>query len=139
MVTPMSLDWFGPPDREAGPARFEFPEALPRVDILYAYAGMDAASVDAARGAAGVVLAGLGNGNAPAAVLDALCALGIPVVRSTRVDHGSVDRNLEVDDDACGFVAARALGPAKARILLQVLLANEVRGPAALQAEFDRR
>ena len=64
---------------------------------------------------------------------------GVPVVRSTRVDQGSVDRNLEVDDDAFGFVAARGLGPAKARILLQMLLANGVTDPAAMQASFDRR
>ena len=63
----------------------------------------------------------------------------MPVVRSSRVDQGSVDRNLEVDDDALGFVAARGLGPAKARILLQVLLASGITDPAAMQAEFDRR
>lgn len=139
MVTPMSLDWFGPPDREPGPPRFAWPEALLRVDILYAYAGMGPEAVDATRGAMGVVLAGLGNGNAPAEVLDALRGAGVPVVRSSRVDQGSVDRNLEVDDDAGGFVAARALNPQKARTLLQVALANGVRDPAALQAEFDRR
>ncbi|MGN6496705.1 MAG: asparaginase [Tsuneonella sp.] len=140
-VTPRSLDWFGPPDREAGPARFAWPEALPRVEILYAYAGMEASTVHAAvaGGAQGVVLAGMGNGNAPAAVLAALREAGLPVIRSSRVDQGSVDRNLEVDDDACGFVAARSLGPAKARVLLQVLLANGITKPAAIQAEFDRR
>jgi L-asparaginase len=63
----------------------------------------------------------------------------VPVVRSSRVDQGSVDRNLEVDDDASGFIAARALGPAKARVLLQVLLADGITAPAAIQAEFDRR
>lgn len=141
MVTPTSLDWFGPPDRAAGPARFAFPAELPRVEIIYAYAAMDSAPVEAALrdGARGLVLAGMGQGNAPAAVLEALRASGVPVVRSSRVDQGSVDRNLEVDDDASGFVAARSLGPAKARILLQVLLANGVTAPAAIQAEFDRR
>jgi L-asparaginase len=85
------------------------------------------------------VLAGLGQGNAPTPVLDALAKAGVPVVRSSRVDQGSVDRNLEVDDDALGFVAARGLGPAKARILLQVLLANGIADPVRMQAEFDRR
>ena len=37
-------------------------------------------------------------------------SLGVPVVRSTRVDEGLVDRNVEVEDDALGLVAARALG-----------------------------
>ena len=139
-VTPNSLDWFGPADRAGRAARFAWPAALPKVPILYAYAGMSDADVGCMlSGAQGAVLAGLGQGNAPAQVTAALAASGVPVVRSSRVDQGSVDRNLEVDDDALGFVAARGLGPAKARILLQVLLANGISDPAAMQAEFDRR
>ena len=139
-VTPNSLDWFGPADRAGRAARFAWPAALPKVPILYAYAGMNDADVGCMlAGAQGAVLAGLGQGNAPAQVTAALAASGVQVVRSSRVDQGSVDRNLEVDDDALGFVAARGLGPAKARILLQVLLANGISDPAAMQAEFDRR
>ena len=37
------------------------------------------------------------------------------------------------------IVAARALGPAKARILLQLLLASGITDPAQIQAAFDRR
>lgn len=141
MATPTSLDWFGPPDRVGRAARFAWPGALPPVEILHAYAGMTAGVVAAALagGAQGLVLAGLGNGNAPAPVIAALRDSGVPVIRSTRVDQGSVDRNLEIDDDACGFVAARSLGSAKSRILLQVLLAAGFSDPAAIQAEFDRR
>ena len=139
-VTPTSLDWFGPAERTGRPARFAWPAALPKVPILYAYAGMDKGEVACMlSGAQGAVLAGLGQGNAPASVIEALAASGVPVVRSSRVDQGSVDRNLEVDDDALGFIAARGLGPAKARILLQMLLANGINDPAAMQAEFDRR
>ncbi|MGX7951960.1 asparaginase [Tsuneonella sp. HG249] len=140
-VTPTSLDWFGPPDRVGHAARFAWPEALPKVAIVTAYAGMDtdAALCALAGGASGLILAGLGQGNAPGPVIAALAGAGVPVVRSSRVDQGSVDRNLEVDDDALGFVAARALGPAKARILLQVLIASGITDPAAMQAEFDRR
>lgn len=140
-VTPTSLDWFGPPDRTGRGARFAWPDALPKVAILYAYAGMEADTVGCAIGSGdeGVVLAGLGQGNAPGAVIDALAVAKLPVVRSSRVDQGSVDRNLEVDDDALGFVAARGLGPAKARILLQLCLASGMRDPARVQAEFDRR
>jgi len=141
MATPTSLDWFGPPDRPGRPARFAWPQTLPRVTIVTGFAGMDAETIDCAlaSGAHGIVLAGMGQGNAPAAVMKALAAAGIPVVRSTRVDQGSVDRNLEIDDDALGFVAARGFGPAKARILLQMLLASGITDPAAMQAEFDRR
>lgn len=139
-VTPTSLDWFGPADRAGRGARFAWPQALPRVPILYTYAGMDAADVDCLlAGADGIVLAGLGQGNAPARVIEALATASVPVVRSTRVDQGAVDRNLEVDDDALGFIAARGLGPAKSRILLQVLLANGITDPVRMQAEFDRR
>ena len=140
-VTPTSLDWFGPPDRPGRGARFAWPGDLPKVAILHAYAGMDADTVGCVLGSGdrGIVLAGLGQGNAPGPVIDALAASGVPVVRSSRVDQGSVDRNLEVDDDRLGFVAARGLGPAKARILLQVLLASGYEDPLAMQREFDRR
>ncbi|HSJ78803.1 MAG TPA: asparaginase [Erythrobacter sp.] len=141
-VTPSGLDWFGPPHRMGEGARYAWPESLPRVAILTAGAGMDEQPVKALLGIGckGVVLAGMGQGNAPACVQAALAdaaASGVPVVRSTRVDEGLVDRTVEVDDDALGLVAARALGPAKARVLLMVLIANGINDAAAIQAAFD--
>ncbi len=141
-VTPSGLDWFGPPHRLGEKARYVWPEALPRVAILTAGAGMDEQPVKALLGIGckGIVLAGMGQGNAPACVIAALAeaaASGVPVVRSTRVDEGIVDRNVEVDDDALGLVAARALGPAKARMLLMVLIANGITDAARIQAAFD--
>jgi L-asparaginase len=142
-VTPSSLDWFGPPHRSGESARFRWPEVLPRVAILTAGAGMDEKPVEALLGigAKGIVLAGMGQGNAPRVVIEALAraaASGVPVVRATRVDEGLVDRNVEVDDDGLGLVAARALGPAKARMLLMVLVANGITEMQAVQAAFDR-
>jgi L-asparaginase len=141
-VTPASLDWFGPPARVGSKARFDWPQALPRVAILHIGAGMDAEAVAALLGIGckGIVLAGLGQGNAPRVVLDAAeraAKSRVPIVRSSRVDEGMVDRNVEVDDDARGFVAARALGPAKARILLQLLIASGITDPAQIQPAFD--
>ncbi|MXO59396.1 asparaginase [Altererythrobacter salegens] len=141
-VSPSSLEWFGPPARSGEAALFDWPAALPRVDVIYAAAAMDRVSVDAAlaAGANGIVLAGLGQGNAPRGVLEALgeaVARGVAVVRSSRTDQGQVDRNVEVDDDDYGFVAARALNPAKSRILLQLLLASGVSDPASIQATYD--
>ncbi|MFN4019620.1 MAG: asparaginase [Erythrobacter sp.] len=141
-VTPASLDWFAPPHRVGAAALYPFPEALPRIAILAAGAGMDEQPVTALLGIGckGIVLAGMGQGNAPARVIAALAeaaAAGVPVVRSTRVDEGLVDRNVEVDDDGLGLVAARALGPAKARVLLMVLVASGVTDAKALQAAFD--
>lgn len=141
-VTPATLDWFGPAHRVGESARYPFPSELPRVAILTAGAGMDERPVEALLGigARGIVLAGMGQGNAPRVVLEALAACaasGVPVVRSARVDEGLVDRNVEVDDDALGLVAARALGPARARVLLMVLVAAGITDPAQVQAAFD--
>ena len=143
-VTPSTLDWFGPAARIGEKARFAWPAALPRVAILIAGAGMDEKPVEALLGIGckGIVLAGMGQGNAPKCVLDALqqaVAAGVPVIRSSRVDEGMVDRNVEVDDDARGFIAARALNPQKARILLMLLLAAGITDPAAIQSAFDAR
>ena len=101
--------------------------ALPRVDIIMAYENMDGALIDAAvaAGAKGLVIAGVGNGNMTQAALAALTAharKGIVCVRSTRVATGQVGRNVEVDDDASGFVASLGLNPQKARVLLRVAL-----------------
>jgi L-asparaginase len=144
MVTPLTLDWFGTPDRPGAAPRFDWPSSLPHAEVVYAYAGMDAGPVEGAlqRGAKALVLAGMGQGNAPAAVLDALEAAagqGVLVVRASRVDEGSVDRNLEVDDDARGFVASRAHNPQKARIIAQLLVASGISDPLAAQVHFDRR
>lgn len=141
-VTPSTLDWFGPAARTGETARFAWPDGLPRVAILVAGAGMDEKPVEALLGIGckGIVLAGMGQGNAPKCVLDALQRAvvgGVPVVRSSRVDEGMVDRNVEVDDDTRGFVAARALGPAKARIMLMLQIASGVTDPATLQSAFD--
>ena len=142
LATPSSLDWLSPPWRAGEAARFAFPHEFPRVPILHAYAGMDGSAVtrEIDAGARGVVLAGFGAGNMPEKVRTMLAqaaAQNIPVVRATRVDEGLVDR--EPGDDADGFVAARALGPAKARILLQLLVASGITDPTEAQDAFDRR
>jgi len=101
--------------------------ALPRVDIVMAYANMDGALIDAAvaAGAKGIVIAGVGNGNMTAPALAALAAQakkGIVAVRSTRVTTGLVGRNVEVNDDELGLVASDDLNPQKARVLLRLAL-----------------
>jgi L-asparaginase len=101
--------------------------ALPRVDILYAYADMAPDLIDAsvANGARGIIIAGVGNGNMNKASLAAAAAAakkGVIVVRSTRVVTGNVGRNVEVNDDQLGLVASDELNPQKARILLMLAL-----------------
>jgi L-asparaginase len=102
-------------------------DELPRVDILYACADMPADLIDCsvARGAAGIVIAGDGNGNMNAATVARAAraaAQGLFVVRSSRVPTGKVGRNVEVDDDRLQFIVSDELNPAKARILLMLAL-----------------
>ena len=117
-------------------------ESLPRVDVVYVTAGVSPDIIDAAveNGAKGLVTAGVGNGNMTAEALEAVeraIAAGVVVVRASRVSYGSVGRNVEVDDDAVGTVAAGDLNPAKARILLKLALLKTT-DPAKIQDYFDR-
>ncbi|SHO66163.1 L-asparaginase [Pseudoxanthobacter soli DSM 19599] len=140
LVNPNMVAFHAPPA-----ARTVYPlpalPPLPPVDIVVAHAGMGARQVQdaVAAGVKGIVLAGVGDGNAAKPAIDALAAAaarGIVVVRSSRVGSGPVMRNIEIDDDTPGFVAAGSYNPAKARVLLQVLLANGIDAPAEVQAAF---
>ncbi|HEY5741554.1 MAG TPA: asparaginase, partial [Terrimicrobiaceae bacterium] len=98
---------------------------LPRVEIIYSYANLGSDLIDALveKGAKGIVLAGVGDGNTTDAALSALekaAKQGVAVVRCSRTGSGIVDRNIEVDDDKLGFIAGRDLNPQKARILLML-------------------
>ena len=123
-------DFYGvPPWKHTTQTEFDVKNvtALPRVDILYAYADMSPDLIDAsvAAGAKGIVIAGVGNGNMNKVSLDAAgraAKKGVIVVRSSRVATGSVGRNVEVDDDKLGFVASDELNPQKSRILLTLAL-----------------
>jgi L-asparaginase len=117
------------------------PDALPKVFIVYAYANVGKEQVDAAiaAGAQGIVLAGVGDGNATASMIEALSAAakkGVVVVRSSRVGSGTVARNVELDDDKLGFVAALELNPQKARVLLQQAL-TKTKDVVAVQKFFN--
>jgi len=103
---------------------------LPQVEIIYAHANMKANMIDAAvkSGAKGIVIAGVGDGNMTTLAVDALAIHaknGIVVVRSSHVGMGAVKRNIEVNDDKMGFVAAMELNPVKSRVLLQQALLNK--------------
>jgi L-asparaginase len=117
-------------------------EDLPRVDILFGHTDMPADLVRASVSgrARGIVVAGVGNGNVPAGAVAALAQAareGVVVVRSSRVPSGEVVRNIELDDDVLGFVAADQLNPQKSRVLLQLCLAHGA-DPAAIQEAFYR-
>ena len=113
---------------------------LPRVEIVYSYANFGRDTIDflVSKGVKGIVLAGVGDGNstddAIAALADA-AKKGVAVVRATRTGSGLVVRNVEVDDDKLGFIAAMELNPQKARILLMLGL-MKTQDPKALQKLF---
>jgi len=137
--------WYSPPvPKHTSGSAFagSVPDALPVVAIVYAHANVGKEQVDAAlaMGAKGIVLAGVGDGNATAPMIDALAAAakkGVVVVRSTRVGSGTVARNVELDDDKLGFVAALELNPQKARVLLQQAL-TKTSDVKAIQQYFEQ-
>ena len=96
---------------------------LPRVDIVYAYAGADGLLVDAVRNnhSDGLILAGFGGGTFPPAVVDAAVRLvedGVPVVLATRSTAGRVVMTPRKEEQ--GFLVSDNLLPQKARILLML-------------------
>ena len=96
---------------------------LPRVDIVYAYAGADGLLVNAVRNnrSDGLVLAGFGGGTFPPAVIEAAVKLvddGIPVVLATRSTAGRVVTTPKKEEQ--GFLVSDNLLPQKARILLML-------------------
>jgi L-asparaginase len=100
-------------------------EAIPRVDIAYAYAGGDGTAVRAfiAAGAKGIVSAGFAPGFAPPGEFEALkeaVAQGIVVVQCTRAGSGRTFRGTRLAN--AGFLIADNLIPQKARILLSLAL-----------------
>jgi L-asparaginase len=97
---------------------------LPRVDIVYGYAGADSVIIDAvvAAGAKGIVMAGVGRGGlAPGqgSALQRARAAGVVIVVGTRTGSGRVP---VMRDD--GMVGAGDLNPQKARVLLTLALSR---------------
>jgi L-asparaginase len=115
------------PDR---PAVFDISgvRELPRVDIVYSYAGADGADVDAfvAAGAKGLVVAATGRGSVPplqARALQRAMAKGVVVVVGTRTGSG----NVPVGEGVNGKGGMITLGTGdlnvqKARILLMLAM-----------------
>jgi L-asparaginase len=93
----------------------------------------------------GLVIAGLGAGHVPAAMVPVVAeqAARIPVILSTRTGAGSVLRQTygypgsERDLLDRGLIQSGFLDPAKSRVLLTLLLANEA-DPHEIVAAFDR-
>lgn len=113
---------------------------LPRVDIVYTYAGADGALIEAAvaQGAEGIVIAGFPTGTATPVMEDAIrvaVARGVAVVMTNRGGMGRVmDKKRE---EARPLIWGDNLTPVKARVLLMLAL-TATRDRAALQEMFEK-
>ena len=110
-------------------------DGLPRVDIVFAYAGADGMAIRAlARGGAeGIVAAGHGSGGSPPEFMEALKEVrdaGTSVVLATHTGSGRVILTRRLMED--GFIVADNLAPKKARVLLMLAL-TVTRDPAEIQ------
>ena len=100
-------------------------DSLPRVDIVYCYAGSDDLLINAVRanGSDGLVLAGFGGGSFPPRAMVAAAEAvdeGIPVVLASRSLAGRVVMTPRKEEQ--GFIVSDNLQPQKARILLMLAL-----------------
>jgi L-asparaginase len=114
-------------------------DALPRVDIAYAYVGSDGTAVRAflAAGARGIVSAGFAPGfpgTADAELLTDAVRQGVVVVQSTRAGSGRTFRGKRATES--GFLVADNLNPQKARLLLALAL-TRTNDPAEITRIFE--
>jgi len=113
--------------------------ALPRVDIVYSYAGADGALIDAAvaAGARGLVSAGFAPGSPTPeqrAAFERAAKSGVVVVQCSRAFSGRVAPRRRLRES--GLVAGEDLSPQKARILLMLALSTTTE-IAAIQEAFS--
>lgn len=134
-VSDRQVRWFRPPCQPPALA-LNAATGLPRVDIVTSYAGADASALQGclAAGARGIVHAGLGNGNAPPGIREALKNLvgsGVSLGRCSRWIPGGVTRNSTMfNDDELGIWTAAGLPPHKLRIAMMVAMAAGLEGRA---------
>ena len=116
------------------------------VDIVYTWAGADSRLLDASRREArGVVIAGMGRGNVPPAMIDGIerwHAEEKPVVLASRVQRGRVGRTYGYPGGARrlherGAILAGSRRPQQARIDLMLALGCEMNRDA-IRELFER-
>ena len=123
-------------------------DTMPEVEIVSMYGGADGRLLRSAvdNGAKGIVVQALGWGNMNIPMFSAVkyaLSKNVPVIISTRVPNGRVLPNYGFEGGGktladAGAVMADDLSPAKARILLMLLLQSGVGKQAELQAAFSR-
>jgi L-asparaginase len=100
---------------------------MPRVDIVYSYAGADGALVDAAvaAGARGIISVGFAPGSPTPeqrAAFERAAKSGVVIVQCSRAVSGRVAPRRRLRES--GIVAGQDLSPQKARILLMLTLST---------------
>jgi L-asparaginase len=116
-------------------------DKLPRVDVIYTYAGADGALVEAAAlhaKADGIVVAGFPTGSGTPAMDEAIRRVaekGIPVVMTNRGGMGRVTETAARQGEKRPLIYGDNLAPQKARILLMLALTT-TRDPARLREIF---
>jgi L-asparaginase len=137
IVEPEGVTYHRPsPARATPPFDISGIRELPRVDVVYSYAGAESVPIDAvvAAGARGIVIAGVGRGNvAPGqgAALRRARAKGVVVVVTTRTGSGGVP--VRRSD---GLIGAGDLNAQKARVLLTLAL-SRTSDPADVARIFE--
>ena len=131
----------GPVKRHTVNSEFDISQlqTLPRVDINYTTLGSDGILIDAAvaAGARGIVNAGVGHANMPAATMSSLVAAqqkGVAVVVGSRVMTGFITPTGQFTK--AGLVTSMMHSPQKARILLMVAL-TKTNDPKEIQRIFN--
>lgn len=112
---------------------------LPRVNVVYFAVDSDPRLLEyAASVSEGIVIAGAGSGEFSLAWSRALANIDIPVVMSTRINHGSVTLNAALSQapDGVARVSAGTLPPQKAAVLLRLAL-TQTKNPAKLRRIFE--
>ena len=117
-------------------------DALPKVEIVYAYADASNVAINAFinNNSSGIIIAGTGNGNFNKAILESVKTAtqkNIIVVRSSRVVSGGVTTQFvgAFEDAKNGTIVSDKLNPQKARILLMLAL-NITKDKNTLQELF---
>jgi len=116
-------------------------QKLPRVDVIYSYAGADGALIDAAIAAKadGIIIAGFPTGSGTPAQDEAVkrhMANGVPIVMTNRGWNGRVTETAARRGEHRPLLYGDNLTPQKARILLMLAL-TKTRDLAELQKIFE--
>ena len=113
---------------------------LPRVNVVYFAVDSDPRLLEyAASISEGLVIAGAGSGEFSLAWSRTLANVDIPVVMSTRTNHGRVTLNTALSQapDGVARISAGVLPPQKAAVLLRLAL-TQTKNPGKLRRIFER-